>query len=180
MHPAPSLFLSLLAATLSVAQLSPDINYCEGDKSTLGHCDTLTYEDTTLSAANPPTTTECQESCFSIFGDAGEWIVQLEGKPEGYQQHMHQFPCGFSIGAIPNTPHEFSFDMNNQDMADIIDEAVKRFAHLHGGKVAARGTVRCDGHEAMCHSIESNPQKPTTNAIAAGPPRLDPPDMAAF
>jgi hypothetical protein len=167
MHPTAS-FFSLLAATLAAAQLPPNINYCEGDKSTLGHCDTLTYEDTTLSATNPPTTTECQESCRSIFSEAGEWIVQLEskprippsfiptptlllyiGKPEGYKQHMHQFPCGFSIGAIPNTSHEFSFDMNNQDMVDIIDEAVKRFAHLHDGKVAARGTLRCDGHEAM-------------------------------
>ncbi|KAI4694424.1 hypothetical protein J4E81_006641 [Alternaria sp. BMP 2799] len=89
MHPTSSLFLSLLAATLIAAQLSPDINYCEGDKSTLGHCDTLTYEDTTLSAANPPTTTECQESCFSIFGDAGEWIVNLEGEPTPY---LHSSP----------------------------------------------------------------------------------------
>jgi hypothetical protein len=39
--------------------------------------------------------------------------------------------------------------MNNQDMVDIIDEAIKRFAGLHDGKVAAQGTVRCDGHEAM-------------------------------
>ncbi|KAI4960817.1 hypothetical protein J4E86_002442 [Alternaria arbusti] len=85
MHSTSSLFLSLLAATFTAAQLSPDINYCEGDKSTLGHCDTLTYEDTTLSAANPPTTTECQESCFSIFGDAGEWVVNLEVGMDGME-----------------------------------------------------------------------------------------------
>jgi len=84
MHSTSYILLSLLAATLAVAQLSPDINYCAGDKSTLGHCDTLTYEDTTLSAANPPTTTECQESCFSIFGDAGEWVVNLEGETTLY------------------------------------------------------------------------------------------------
>jgi hypothetical protein len=53
------------------------------------------------------------------------------------------------MGAIPNTSHEFNFDMNNQDIVDIIDEAIKRFAPLHGGKVAAEGRVRCDGHEAM-------------------------------
>jgi hypothetical protein len=76
-------------------------------------------------------------------------LTFLQGKPEGYQQHMHNAPCGFSMGAIPNSSHEFSFDMNNQDMVDIIDEAIKRFAGLHDGKVAAQGTVRCDGHEAM-------------------------------
>ncbi|KAI5377558.1 hypothetical protein J4E82_003653 [Alternaria postmessia] len=144
-----SIFLSILAITLTAAQIPPDYNFCTGDKSTLGHCDTLTYVDTTLAAKNPPNATECQEACSSIFQDAGEWVVHLEGKPEGYQQHMHNAPCGFSMGAIPNSSHEFSFDMNNQDMVDIIDEAIKRFAGLHDGKVAAQGTVRCDGHEAM-------------------------------
>lgn len=73
-------FLSILAVTLTAAQIPPDYNFCTGDKSTLGHCDTLTYVDTTLAAKNPPNATECQEACSSIFQDAGEWVVHLEGR----------------------------------------------------------------------------------------------------
>jgi hypothetical protein len=63
---------------------------------------------------------------------------------------MTGFPgCGFSMGAIPHTPHEFSFLVDNQDIADIIDEVVGRFSGLHGGKVAVEGKVRCDGYGAM-------------------------------
>lgn len=75
-------------------------------------------------------------------------IIPWIGTSEGYRQHMVGSPCGFSMGAIPNTTHEFSFFVDNQDIADIVDEVVKRFAPLHGGRVAAEGTVRCDGHEA--------------------------------
>jgi hypothetical protein len=62
---------------------------------------------------------------------------------------MTGFPCGFSMGAIPNTAHEFSFLVDNQDIADIIDEVVSKFAGLHEGRVAAQGRVNCDGFEAM-------------------------------
>ncbi|EDU39641.1 Hce2 domain containing protein [Pyrenophora tritici-repentis] len=141
-----SLFFT--AITALPQGLSPSINYCAGNKQTIGHCEVLSYVDTTTSASNPPTVKECQEACWSVFMDAGDWAVPLAGKPEGYRQRMVGSPCGFSIAAIPNTTHDFSFAMDNQDIADIIDEVVKRFAPLHGGRVAAEGTVRCDGHEA--------------------------------
>lgn len=72
-----------------------------------------------------------------------------QGKPEGYRQRMYQATCGFEMGPIPNTSHEFQFDMDNQDIVDIMDETVRRFARLHGGRVAAEGRVKCGGHEAM-------------------------------
>lgn len=56
--------------------------------------------------------------------------------------------CGFSIGRAPGQPKDYGFAMNNQDIADIVDEVVKRFAPLHGGKVSAEGTVRCQGFVA--------------------------------
>jgi hypothetical protein len=39
--------------------------------------------------------------------------------------------------------------MDNQDIVDILDEVSKRFAPLHGGRVAAEGGIRCQGFEAV-------------------------------
>jgi hypothetical protein len=57
-------------------------------------------------------------------------------------------PCGFSIGRAAGQPLDYSFSMDNQDIVDIFDEVTKRFAPLHGGKVAAEGLIRCQGFEA--------------------------------
>jgi len=40
--------------------------------------------------------------------------------------------------------------------------------------------LRGAAKELLDRSIESNPQKPTTNAMTAGPPRLDTPVTTAF
>jgi hypothetical protein len=61
---------------------------------------------------------------------------------------MVGYPCGFSIGRAPGQPTNYEFSMDNQDIVDILDEVSKRFAPLHGGKVAAEGIVRCQGYEA--------------------------------
>jgi hypothetical protein len=51
------------------------------------------------------------------------------------------------MGRAPGQPLNYTFDMHNQDLVDILDEVSKRFAPLHGGRVAAEGLVRCDGFE---------------------------------
>jgi hypothetical protein len=38
--------------------------------------------------------------------------------------------------------------MDNQDIVDIYDGVIARFASLHGGRVAAEGLVRCGEYEA--------------------------------
>ncbi|CAO2653101.1 Nn.00g025120.m01.CDS01 [Neocucurbitaria sp. VM-36] len=139
-----TILLSGLLATLAAAQ----IDYCEGNKNTVGHCETLTYIDRTATSSNPPLATECQDTCRGVFGDAGDWGVDFRGKPEGYRQNMLLYPCGFSMGRAPGQPTDYQFSMDNQDIADILDEVSKRFAPLHGGRVAAEGLVRCDGFEA--------------------------------
>jgi hypothetical protein len=58
-------------------------------------------------------------------------------------------PCGFSMGRAPGQSMDYQFSMNNQDIVDILDEVVKRFAPLHGDRVAAEGRVRCEGFEGM-------------------------------
>lgn len=75
-------------------------------------------------------------------------LTFLSGKPDGYRQNMVGYPCGFSIGRAPGQPNDYNFYMHNQDIVDILDEVSKRFAPLHGGRVAAEGTVRCDGFVA--------------------------------
>ncbi|OAL53067.1 hypothetical protein IQ07DRAFT_641480 [Pyrenochaeta sp. DS3sAY3a] len=135
-----TLLLSVFAS-LAIAQ----INYCAGDKTIVGHCETLTYIDRTTTASGPPSTAECQDACRGVLTDAGDWIVDFRGKPDGYRQNMVGYPCGFSMGRAPGQPKDYNFDMHNQDIVDILDEVSKRFAPLHGGRVAAEGTVRCDG-----------------------------------
>jgi hypothetical protein len=61
---------------------------------------------------------------------------------------MSHDACGFSMGRAPGQPQDYEFSMNNQDIVDIYDEVIKRFAPLHGGRVAAEGIVRCGGFEA--------------------------------
>ncbi|KAH9859755.1 hypothetical protein IAQ61_011536, partial [Plenodomus lingam] len=144
------------------------LNYCEGDKATVGYCETLTYIDRTTSAEKPPpTVSECQRTCHQgIFGEAGDWIVPFDGhfptiksipyscpfhtasQPPEYRQNMLAWPCGFSIARAPDQPANYSFAMHNQDIGDIVDEVLTRFAPLHAGVVAAEGVVQCQGFKA--------------------------------
>lgn len=71
-------------ASLATAQ----INYCAGDKSTVGHCETLTYIDRTTTASGPPSTAECQDACRGVLTDAGDWIVDFRG-----MIHTLPLPC---------------------------------------------------------------------------------------
>ncbi|KAH7382305.1 hypothetical protein BKA66DRAFT_464208 [Pyrenochaeta sp. MPI-SDFR-AT-0127] len=136
-------------ALLSLVTLvTAQINYCAGDKSTVGHCETLSYIDRTATSSNPPLATECQDTCRGVLTDAGDWGVSFRGKPEGYRQNMLLYPCGFSMGRAPGQPLDYDFLVDNQDIVDILDEVSKRFAPLHGGRVAAEGLIRCDGWEA--------------------------------
>ncbi|KAH7392000.1 hypothetical protein DE146DRAFT_634189 [Phaeosphaeria sp. MPI-PUGE-AT-0046c] len=138
-----SLTLAFLT-TLATAQT----NQCAGNKSNLGYCETLTYVDRTTSSSNPPTTANCQDTCRGILSDAGDWSVNFIGQPDGYRQVLSHAACGFSMGRAPGQPKDYRFDMDNQDIVDIVDEVSKRFAPLHGGRVAAEGTIRCQGFEA--------------------------------
>lgn len=56
-------------------------------------------------------------------------------------------PCGFSMGRAPGQPLGYAFLISNQDIVDILGEAVRRFAGVHGGEVSAEGRVRCGDKE---------------------------------
>lgn len=162
--PTIPLVVSFLTA-LVVAQ-----NACTGNKSDVAHCTTLSITDVTLTATGPPTVNECYETCrIGVFGDAGDWMVDFTGMlfcyalppllnmresnlvlghPAGYIDNMVGFPCGFSVGRGAGEPLNYKFFMGNQDIGDILDSVTTMFGGLHGGKVAAQGTMVCDGHQA--------------------------------
>ncbi|KAI1137508.1 putative necrosis-inducing factor-domain-containing protein [Hypoxylon sp. FL0543] len=141
------LVLPALLAGLSAANpfsLFARQDACVGNGAA-GYCTTLSYQDNTDDSSQ--TTDDCQETCRSILSDAGDWGVDFTGKPAGYIDHMVLQACGFGIGrATDDDTSEFSFDVHNQDILDVIDESVKRFAGQHGGKVKAEGTMNCEGH----------------------------------
>lgn len=62
---------------------------------------------------------------------------------------MVGYPCAFSVGRGDGEPLNYKFFMHNQDIVDVIDEVNKRYGGLHGGKVAAQGTMVCEGHQAV-------------------------------
>jgi hypothetical protein len=52
------------------------------------------------------------------------------------------------MGRAPGQQSDYQFSMDNQDIVDIYDGVIARFASLHGGRVAAEGLVRCGEYEA--------------------------------
>lgn len=46
-------------------------------------------------------------------------------------------------------PSDYGFSMDNQDIVRIMDEVNLRFGPQHGGRVSARGTMKCQGRVAV-------------------------------
>ncbi|KAF2727926.1 hypothetical protein EJ04DRAFT_593461 [Polyplosphaeria fusca] len=139
--------LSLLPFLALVGNTYADA--CTGNPSDTLDCTILTYTDTTTKISNAPTPGQCDDTCSHIFGDAGDWIVDFRGQPDGYIDHPIGNPCQLRIGRGQGEPKDYYFFMTNQDMANIIGEVEKRFGGLHNGKVAAQGTMECGGHKAV-------------------------------
>ncbi|KAH7116223.1 hypothetical protein B0J11DRAFT_539472 [Dendryphion nanum] len=137
---------TLLLTLLTPFALSQ--NSCTGDKSIIGHCTITSFTDLTTTSPNPPTTAECQDTCRGVLGDAGDWIVDFRNQPDGYKQTMLLYPCSFGVGRGAGEPRNYFFYMHNQDIVDVLDEVNQRFGPLHGGRVAAQGTMVCDGRQA--------------------------------
>jgi hypothetical protein len=136
--------LLTLFTTTTLAQ-----NGCQGNKAELGYCTTTSFVDLTNSASGPPTTAQCEDACRGVLTDAGDWSVLFENQPLTYRHTMVGFACAFSVGPAAGEPAVYRFDMHNQDIVDIMDEVNRRFGPLHSGRVAARGTMVCQGHTAQ-------------------------------
>ncbi|KAH7070400.1 hypothetical protein BKA63DRAFT_75955 [Paraphoma chrysanthemicola] len=139
---------SISVLSTLVALAAAQNNACTGSKNTIGYCTTLTYIDRTTTSTDPPSVQDCYDACRGVLTDAGDWGVDLRGKPDSYRQNMVGYPCGFSIGRAPGQPKDYYFSMDNQDIVDILDEVNRRFAPLHGGRAAAEGIVECEGFNA--------------------------------
>ena len=76
--------LTLALAALAAAAVP---NVCEGDKATVGYCETISFKDTTTSSTNSPRVADCQRSCLTVLTDAGDWIVNFKGT-NSYTTHF--------------------------------------------------------------------------------------------
>ncbi|XXH02834.1 hypothetical protein Hte_009221 [Hypoxylon texense] len=146
---------SLLPPSLRALLQPRDVDACAADKSA-GYCTTLTYTDLTGAASSSssssssspiPTQEQCQAACRSVLSDAGDWGVDFHGRPAGYRDEMVLADCGFGVSRQSDADtSQFSFYVHNQDILDVIDESVRRFAGEHGGRVKAEGTMECSGY----------------------------------
>jgi hypothetical protein len=73
MH-TPTILVTLLA-TITTAQ----IDYCVGNKNTVGYCETISYIDRTTTSPDAPSAAECQDACRGVLTDAGDWGVDFRG-----------------------------------------------------------------------------------------------------
>ncbi|KAI0111268.1 hypothetical protein GGR51DRAFT_71690 [Nemania sp. FL0031] len=135
--------LAMLLGSLMFLGLSYAQDNCYGNKSIAGYCTPLTYVDTTGNFKAPPTTSDCQDTCFGINGDAGDWLVDFSTDANGAHHNMLLYPCGFAVAPGDGTPHNAKFSLANQDILDLYDESLNRFGKLHGGKISAQGTMQC-------------------------------------
>ncbi|PVI00446.1 hypothetical protein DM02DRAFT_592743 [Periconia macrospinosa] len=142
------MYMFLLLLPLFLSHPATAQNQCTGDKSIQGYCTILSSTDRTSSATNPPSQSQCENTCRSTLSDAGDWIVDFTGQPRDYIDKLSQSKCSFSVGRGEGEPLDYKFHMHNQDIVDIIDDVNQKYGGLHGGKVAAEGTMNCEGHLA--------------------------------
>jgi hypothetical protein len=70
-----SAFFLVVFTTITIAQ----VDYCAGNKATIGYCETLSYTDYTFNATDPPSSSDCQDACRGVLTDAGDWGVDFKG-----------------------------------------------------------------------------------------------------
>lgn len=143
----PTLFAALTAGIPSPLIIQRQ-DACAGDKSTAGYCNTLSYTDRTGTlSTSAPSSSDCQQTCRGVLGDAGDWGVDFTDRPAGYRDNLYLGPCEFGISRETDGDNaEFEFSMHNQDIVDVIDEVIKRYAGQHDGRVQAEGTMECSDH----------------------------------
>lgn len=137
MYTSSSLFSFLLLGLPSATA-----QWCKGQPNTPGYCTPLTWTD--LTKADSPKTGECEDACRGVASDAGDRGANLTGLPAGQRHSVVGYACGFSLGRGPNQPDPLEFDFQNQDILDVYQGAIDRFAAADG-RVAATGTMTCQG-----------------------------------
>jgi hypothetical protein len=135
-----SIFLTLFSA------LARASSYCTGEPSVAGYCTPETWEGrTTNGAPAVEGASGCEAACLGVASDAGDWFANLTGAAAGEKRSLVGYDCTFSIGRGPGQADPLTFSLANQDILDIYAGAIQRFAW--DGRVAATGTMRCEGKE---------------------------------
>jgi len=122
-----------------------EYNACKPDDSIKRHCKILTYTDLTDVSKDPPTINDCITTCRKTLQEAGDWKISLHGKDDDHKTIIDS-PCAFGAGR--QNGQDVDFEMHNQDIIFILDQANLKFGVHHKGKVAAEGTMVCDGKKA--------------------------------
>ncbi|KAI0415722.1 hypothetical protein F5X98DRAFT_210011 [Xylaria grammica] len=142
----PNILIKLLSSLIYLS-LCHAQNNCYGNKSIAGYCTPLTYTDTTSDFSAPPTTSDCQAACAGVNEDAGDWLVDFSTDANGANHSILLYPCGFAVARGEDTPSDARFSLANQDILDLYDESLNRFAGSHDGGVSAEGTMQCGDFE---------------------------------
>lgn len=135
-----SLFLTLVAAWARAG------SSCTGDPAVAGYCTPETWEDRTTADAPPVEgRSGCEDACKGVASDGGDWFANLTGAAPGEKRSVVGYDCAFSLGRGPGQADPLAFSLANQDILDIYRGAIERFAK--DGRLAATGTMRCEGME---------------------------------
>lgn len=77
-----ALSVKMLLSTLSLAifaTLTSAQDFCTTNNATPGYCQLLSFTDRTLNTTSPPSSSDCQEACRGVLGEAGDWSVDFTG-----------------------------------------------------------------------------------------------------
>ena len=134
---------TILLGSLTILPSALAQNNCHGNPSTVGYCTPLTYKDTTNDFSAPPTTSDCDATCFGVNEDAGDWLIDFSTDADGARHSLLLYHCGFAVSRGDGTPGDARFSMANQDILDLYDESLNGFGSLHDGGISTEGTMMC-------------------------------------
>lgn len=103
-------------------------------------CEDSSFVDQTTGASH--LVVDCQTIIRNIEGNGStDFTHQVVGHP--HREILHYGTCAFGIEAT-KTDENVNFVVGGQDVIDIINDALDRFAR--DGKIGAKGNVNCNGN----------------------------------
>jgi hypothetical protein len=101
-----------------------------------GYCGASTFEDRT--SGSSPSVEDCLHIASNIAG-GGRWDIDMF---LGKQKRIAEYKsCAFGVQGHPISPGEIKMYIGNEDIIDIINDAVEKFGG--GGQIGAKGIMEC-------------------------------------
>jgi GH18 family chitinase len=102
------------------------------------HCGDSSFENQGSGAS--PLVDDCKQIIRNIEEDAS---TEFEHRITGHREILKHGSCAFGIKRTGGTGGAVQFRVGGQDVIDVINESIKRFAS--DGRVGAKGVFRCSG-----------------------------------